>query len=287
MSDNSKIAWTDASWNPICGCSKISTGCLNCFAEKMQFRLSQMGNETYQSVATYNNGWRNFNGKTAFVESALEKPLHWKKPRKIFVCSMGDLFHESVSFAWIEKVMGVIEQCPQHTFQILTKRPDVMAEYFNGTGKRFELSCLPNVMLGVTAENQEQADKRIPILLSIPAAKRFVSVEPMLGAVDLTELDYRCEDQLWEVNALVGTACCYNSKSPSAYCEGEPKLDWVIVGAESLGRKPGRACFHGWVTGIVEQCKNAGVPCFVKQIHKADKLIKDPAGWPREFPEEQ
>lgn len=277
MADKTKISWTDASWNVIVGCSKCSPGCLNCYAEKMAVRLAFMGNEAYAKVVNRGtvNSW---NGKTCFNAIALNKPLHWKKPRKIFVCSMGDLFHESVPFEWIDKVFAVMALCPQHTFQVLTKRADRMKEYFNRhvkmrtedfasemSGKQIRLTDrwpLPNVWLGVTAENQEMADKRIPILLQTPAAKRFVSVEPMLGPVDLT---YRYDGSGSTITRL-------------------DLLDWVIVGAESgAGR---RKCVNEWIIKIENQCADAGVPIFVKQIQdtKTGKLIKDPAGWPREFP---
>lgn len=239
-----KIEWTDQTWNPIIGCSKVSPGCDNCYAERMAKRLACMGKTQYQNVIdgywdgnkAVTQGW---NGNTNLVESALEKPLHWKKPRKIFVCSMSDLFHESVPFTWIEKVMSVIEECPQHTFQLLTKRPHIMAEYFNGLGKRFELSHLSNLWLGTTCENQEMADKRIPVLLKIPAAKRFVSVEPMLGPV---RVDY------------------YSTNFTTGECT---LLDWIICGGES---GPGARPMHpDWARGLRDQCKEAGVPFMFKQ----------------------
>jgi len=215
-----------------------------------------------------------WNEKTHFVELALEKPLHWKKARRIFVCSMGDLFHESVPFEWIDKVFAVMALCPQHTFQVLTKRPARMAEYIDSLdqdcqyrGKILDFDAiqvgsrwpLENLWLGVTAENQEMADKRIPILLQIPAAKRFVSVEPMLGPVDLEALAF--------ITPLK-----------------HKLLDWVIIGAESGPNR--RKCECEWVDGLKIQCQQAGVPVFVKQIHYplSKELIKAPAGWPREMP---
>ncbi|MFA6281872.1 MAG: DUF5131 family protein, partial [Candidatus Omnitrophota bacterium] len=146
---STKIEWTNETWNPVVGCSKISEGCENCYAEKMACRLTSMEYAEYdrshdgeasmsdaKPVGYYDSvtdlSKRQWNGRTVLVESALEKPLHWKKPRKIFVCSMGDLFHESVPFDWVDKVMAIIVLCPQHTFQVLTKRPERMAEYFCG-----------------------------------------------------------------------------------------------------------------------------------------------------------
>ncbi len=271
MADKSKIAWTDATYNPIVGCSKVSAGCLNCFAEKMAFRLGCMGNADYLKVTgmlAYMKGW---NGKTAFVESALEKPLHWRKPRMIFVCSMGDLFHESVPFEWIDKVFAVMALCSQHTFQVLTKRAERMKEYFKDLtdGRRNVTGDLPetmhadffknlpfkNVMLGVTAENQEMWDKRKVSFLNTPAALHFVSNEPLLSGIRYTDEDLK-------------------------------RLNWIIVGSESKGRKPGRHCNHNWIHAIRNQCKLSDTPLFVKQITTAGKLIKDPASWPREFPAE-
>lgn len=313
-----KIDWTDETWNPIVGCSKCSAGCDHCYAEKMAFRLANMNACAYREVV---NGYDpkddpkagKWNGKTAFVESALSKPLHWRTPRKIFVCSMGDLFHESVPFEWIDKVFAVMALCPQHTFQVLTKRPERMLEWYKSP-RRGKLEAeaaaihnnvvipelkywpLPNVWLGVTAENQEMAGKRIPILLQTPAALRFVRVEPMLGAVDIIPYiggnAYKCKcEKAWhhtENNRLQ----THGRKQFCLYCETYadifPTLDWVIVGAESGARR--RKCDHQWALSLVKQCKAAGVACFVKQLQENDtgknKVIKDLAPcWPREFPE--
>lgn len=233
----------------------------------------------YNLVIGTDNKW---NGKTAFVEPMLTKPLHWKKPRMIFVCSMGDLFHESVPFEWITRVFKIIERCPQHIFQVLTKRPERMQEFIGPS-----IDHLPNVWLGVTAENQEMADKRIPILLKIPAAKRFVSVEPLLGAIDLRFGDnmeeYEDSDVAWLPCERGGQRHQHFMYDPAC----QRGLDWVICGAES---GPGRRkCEWAWPESIVQQCKEADVPCFVKQIHAIDslELIKEPVGWPREFPDKE
>lgn len=238
----SKIEWTDQTWNPIIGCSKTSPGCDNCYAEKMAFRLASMEGSPsfedmkYQNVISPYGKWMN---ATHFVKSALEKPLHWRKPQMIFVCSMGDLFHESVPFSWIMDVMDIIDECPQHTFQILTKRPERMLEYFGSVSNLDpDYVITPNLWLGVTAENQEQADKRIPILLQIPAAKRFVSIEPMLASVDLT-------------NFISTQVTHYDNQ-----------LDWVILGGES-GPKA-RPMHPDWVRSVRDQCQSAMVPFFFK-----------------------
>ena len=242
MSDNSKISWCDASWNSICGCSKVSAGCLNCFAERQAAsgRLQQF--PQYRGAIT-NGKW---NGRTYFVESALTKPLHWRKPRKIFVCSMSDLFHESVPFVWIEKVMGVINDCPQHTFLVLTKRPHIMTEYFNGLGKRFELSCLPNLHLGVTVENMANSH-RLNDLRETPAAYKFVSLEPLLEGfdVDLTGIDYM----------FVG-------------CESGPNA---------------RLCKAHAIKHMIRQAQRQDVKVHVKQIPLNGKCNKHFDEWPEEF----
>ena len=296
---STKIEWCDATWSPVIGCSKVSDGCKNCYAEKMAARLASMECSNKKTMKmprhyidvvkmwhdpkTGKTYFKEWNGKTAFVESALGKPLHWKKPRMIFVCSMSDLFHESVPFEQIDKIMAVMALCPQHTVQILTKRPERMAEYFCGLrddvkqAQRLSFGgccldhkhgialayrrgmSLPNLWLGVTIEHPDYKD-RMDILRQIPAAKRFISIEPCLA--DMGDLNL----------------------------EG---LDWVIVGAES-GPKS-RTCKLEWVRSIVQQCKDAGVPVFVKQIHiwdsakKKHKLIKDINQFPedlriREYP---
>jgi len=201
-----------------------------------------------------------WNGKTHFVESALEKPFHWKKPRRIFVCSMGDLFHESVPFEWIDKIINVIRWAKQHTFLFLTKRPERMYEYFNShVPKKYIMdngNILDNLWLGVTSENQEQADKRIPILFKIPAAKRFVSIEPMLGSIDITQkrIDYsvptRYEDN---GNGIEWT-------DPGNSFIG---LDWVICGGESGPNA--RPVHPDWVRSVRDQCQAANVPFIFKQ----------------------
>lgn len=272
----SKIEWTEKTWNPIIGCSKISPGCQNCYAERMAGRLANIETtKHYCGVLNWENGYcgnefespgkyvsEGWNGKTHFVDSALEKPLKRKKPTMYFVCSMGDLFHESVPFEWILHVYEIMSKCPQHTFQVLTKRPE-RAKAFSDwllEGSRFEytkLSFWPlsNVWLGVTAENQQQADKRIPVLLEIPAAICFVSIEPMLSKVDLTHIN---EGIGLDYNALDGSAISLGEK----YLDGD-KLDWVICGGESGPNA--RPMNSNWVRSLHDQCKEANVPFFFKQ----------------------
>jgi protein gp37 len=240
MSDNSKITWTDSTWNPIVGCSKCSPGCDNCYAERMAKRLKAMDKSKYCNVIGANGKW---NGKTTFVLDAISKPLSWKKPRKIFVCSMSDLFHESVNVCWIIAVFVMIKRCPQHTFQILTKRPDRALKFFQEHPFN---DGLPNVWFGVTVCNQDEANKKIPVLLEIDAVVRFLSIEPMLGLIDL----YRG-----------GFSFLEKSKSPSG--KSYQKIDWVICGGET--GPEARPVHPDWILKIKNQCITTDVPFFFKQ----------------------
>lgn len=314
----SKIEWTDQTWNPIVGCTKVSSECLNCYAEREARRFA-FNPKTPQYAKVIRNGY--WNGKTAFVESALEKPLHWRKPRMIFVCSMSDLFHETVPFEWIDRVFAAMALCPQHTFQVLTKRPKRMREYLSSedtqerinecmtvhpldiiTSKVFDIPMipyneivgvdatqaspepvldeapefpwpLPNVWLGVTAGTQQAADERVPVLLDTPATVRFVSVEPMLEEVDLSDFEYP-----YDRNApglalghdwLTGEEWSYSSifgGGPS-WIEGddygEKRLHWVICGGES--GTCARPMHPDWARSLRDQCKKAVVPFLFKQ----------------------
>lgn len=254
-----KIEWTEETWNPIIGCSKVSLGCDHCYAERMANRLAHIkATAPHYGIAVKDGRWT---GKTLIgAESALEKPLHWKKPRTIFVCSMGDLFHESVPYEWVNEVWGIMERCTQHTFQVLTKRPEMLVDYLSNA-LIYNHGILPNVWLGVTAENQEQADKRIPILLQIPAAKRFVSIEPMLGPVDLSQINISIDRTITH-NVLTGIPYDwdYGEEIPENRIDG---LDWVICGGESGPRA--RPMHPGWAISLRDQCVEAGVPFFFKQ----------------------
>ncbi|MDF2499371.1 MAG: hypothetical protein K0Q77_85 [Anaerosporomusa subterranea] len=237
-----KIEWADKTWNPITGCTKISPGCHNCYAERMAKRLQAMGQERYR------NGFK----PTCHME-VLEEPFRWQKPKRIFVCSMSDLFHEDVPFEFIAKVWEVFYECGpckrtfnDHTFLVLTKRPERMLEFSIWYRKEKYMPInYSNVWLGVTAENQEQADIRIPILLQIPAEKRFVSVEPMLGSIVINQ---------------------YLPHYPRLFSERngfKNFLDWVICGGES---GPGARPVHpAWVRGLRDQCQTTGVPFLFKQ----------------------
>ena len=170
-----KIEWTDSTWNPITGCTKISPGCAHCYAEVMTRRLKAMGQEKYA------NGF-----DVTLHEECLEEPLRWKRPHTIFVCSMSDLFHNEVPFEFIDKVMSTIIRTPQHRYQLLTKRAERMAEYF------LTHDIPENVWLGVTVEAQS-SKSRIDCLRVLNASKRFLSCEPLiedLGELDLRNIDW-------------------------------------------------------------------------------------------------
>ncbi len=225
MGDKSKIEWTDASWNPVLGCSKVSPGCQNCYAVGTSHRNEAMHSPDYVGLTVLHpNGLRDWSGKVVCLENRLEIPLRWKRPRRIFVNSMSDLFHKDVPFDFVDKVFGVMAICPQHQFQVLTKRPERMREYFSDLNFRTEMIGieaeyksgfdrhiahlddysdakprwplpLPNVWLGTSVENQATADERIPHLLQTPAAVRWLSCEPLLGPVDLTKQDGTVGDE--------------------------------------------------------------------------------------------
>ena len=293
----SKIAWTESTWNPVVGCTKVSDGCKFCYAEKMAFRLARMGQEKYQAVTGilgYMQGW---NGKIFCDESALDIPLKRKKPTMYFVCSMGDLFHKDVPYIFIDEVISVMALCSHHVFQVLTKRPERMEDHIGAldkfkvinflTAKTAEkYNCqdvcipaiwpLPNLWLGTSASNQKDLDKNVPYLLQTPAAVRFLSLEPLLADMDLRTgilFDKKTEKYIENMTGVDRTI-----------------PDWVIIGAESKGAYPGRECKLSWIENIVEQCKTANVKVFVKQIHLGGKLVKDIEKFPkhlqiREFPE--
>lgn len=278
MSTGTGIEWTDATWNPIVGCTRVHAGCDHCYAVTMTHRLERMGQEKYAGLTVLNKrGERHFNGVVRTVPEALTIPLKWRKPRRVFVNSMSDLFHKDVPFEFIDRVMAVMALCPRHTFQVLTKRPERAAEYFNdetlriGAGgqlcanvaerisaviaemgepyiSRAEGAAfpLPNLWLGCSVSDQATADAAIPHLLRCPAAVRFVSYEPALGPVDFG-------DHL--------RPSCYDEHGEEYF----PKaIDWLIVGGES---GPGARPFDvAWARSAIEQCRAAGVACFVKQL---------------------
>lgn len=301
----SKIEWTDATWNPIVGCSIVSPGCTNCYAMSMAARIQKM-NRTGGSGSDYVNHYDGttqsskagpvWTGKVALARDQLFfKPLHTHKPTTWFVNSMGDLFHESIPDEWIDRVFAVMALCPQHTFQVLTKRAERMRAYCNSRnaviriyhivcdlvtggdadgiliapgidpavappGERIYLDAwpLPNVWLGVSAERQQEADERIPLLLQTPAAVRFVSCEPLLGPIDLTDITWpKARPRFPETDDIS------DGRSALHLVEGA-RLDWVIAGGESGHHA--RPSHPNWYRSLRDQCAAAGVPFFLKQF---------------------
>lgn len=173
----SQIEWTDTTWNPVAGCSVVKSGCLNCYAMEMARRLESMGIEKYQGLLKKTNNKVVWNGKIKEDHQSLTLPYTWKKPRKIFVNSMSDLFHDNVSDEFIYQIWKVMEETSHHSYQILTKRPQRMATFITQMNK-----VLPNVWLGTSVENQEVTN-RIEALRTVPAIVRFVSFEPLIGSV--------------------------------------------------------------------------------------------------------
>ena len=213
MGDKSGIEWTDATWNPVTGCTKVSPGCAHCYAEAITLRFKR--------------GGPFLPGKTTIRlhSDRLDQPARWRKPRMVFVNSMSDLFHEEVPFHFVREVFQVMEANPRHTYQVLTKRPARMLEFADTRSQAWP----DQVWIGVSVENQYWADKRIPLLKSVPARVRFLSCEPLLRPVDLD-------------------------------LEG---IHWVIAGGESGHRS--RPMDPSWVQDIRDQCIAARVPFFFKQ----------------------
>lgn len=324
MADGTKIEWTDATWNVINGCSVVSPGCKHCYAMRLAgTRLRNV--ESREGLTVDTKAGPVWNGTTRFNDKVLLDPIRWKRPRRIFVCAHGDLFHDSVPDAWIDRVFAVMALAPQHQFQVLTKRADRMRAHLarpmdrrignivmdlreahrNRTGKNLGWidpltidgqHVLPNVWLGVSIEDQERAEQRIPDLLATPAAVRWISAEPLLGPIDINpwlsncyECGASCGLRLGGPPEIERCTECWEECGPDtepAISEGCPKcggeleficpdcdhymvyqhpdtpvLDWVVVGGES-GPRPMRP---DWVRAMRDQCAAAHVPFFFKQ----------------------
>jgi protein gp37 len=265
VADNTGIEWCDATWNPVTGCTEVSPGCDHCYANTFAERWRGTPGHYFE------NGF-----DVQLRPEKLDQPLRWKRPRRIFVNSMSDLFHDSVPDEYIARVFAVMAVCPDHTFQLLTKRHGRMRALLSGDfrdqvaeeitdmmaaatppGRYWPVTFdrtttdgfnvwgpsvwpLPNVWLGVSTENQKWADIRVPALLETPAAVRFVSAEPLLGPIDLHTDPIEAESPFWG-----------------------SQLDWVIVGGESgHGARP---MHPDWVRGLRDQCEDAGVAFLFKQ----------------------
>lgn len=270
------IEWCDVTWNPVTGCEKVSQGCKNCYAERVFDRMAQ------NPKAPMYHG-RKFTDVVCHPER-LNDPLRWKKPRRVFVNSMSDLFHEDVPDEFILRVVDVMRQCQQHTFIILTKRPERMRDFtrrcrwsrdrwYDDLPSRMWLSgnpdarngfrpfggagCTPwpNIWLGVSVEDQATADERIPILLQTPAKVRFVSYEPALGPLKMENWFARYRSHC--------SGLRYINKEAAGSCTDIGGLDWVIAGGESGPNA--RPPHPDWFRKVRDQCKAANVPFFFKQ----------------------
>lgn len=261
MGDKSGIEWTDATWNPVVGCSKVSPGCDNCYAITQAGRIVAMaegrGADTPYEGTVADGDWT---GVVRTVPERLDQPLRWRRPRRIFVNSMSDLFHPDVPASFVGDIFDVMRQTPQHTYQILTKRPMRMKGLVSAMYAGWD-EVLPNVWLGTSVESQRYAF-RINHLIDTPAAVRFLSIEPMLGPVDLSEWFYAHGP--WNATEY-GTECSCGAAivDDQDRCNGG-RLHWVIVGGES---GPGaRPMNPEWVRDIRDQCEETAVALFVKQM---------------------
>ena len=225
MAGLSDIEWTDATWNPVAGCRMISAGCTNCYAMRMAARLQAMQHPSYDGTTRKSGGRHVWTGRTYLLEHTLEVPLSWKQPRLVFVNSMSDLFQDSVPFEYVERVWDVMERASIHTFQVLTKQPERMAEFLAKRKK----PPLKNIWLGTSVEDHRVLH-RIADLRRCKASIRFISFEPLIGPVGPVNLS---------------------------------KIHWAIVGGES-GPKSRPLDIH-WVEEIFEQCQDYDVRFFFKQ----------------------
>lgn len=273
MADKSGITWTNATWGPVTGCTKVSQACKHCYAERDWARLVHLpayAGRAFTDVACH--------------PERLDQPLRWKRPRMIFVNSMSDLFHEDVPDDFIDRVFAVMALAKQHIFQVLTKRPERMLAYLTRLGKSAKLLDeaartvgytfefkgqylvswpIPNVWLGVSIEDQKTADERIPVLLQTPAAVRFISAEPLLEPVSFRWAKWHD----------------YSSREPGfahGHLDGLKGIDWVIVGGES-GPKA-RLMHPDWARKLRDECRQAGVPFFFKQTGLWQALEPGEAG---------
>ncbi len=260
------IEWCDHTINPFVGCSKCSPGCQHCYAKRFAARLAKNPKTAvkYAGVVDKNCHWT---GRMSRLDLSCFDKLP-QKPSRVFVGSMADFFHENASFDDQGKVLSRIANTPQHTFLLLTKRPE-------NAWKRYH-TMIPHLWLGVTVCNQEEADEKIPILLKIPAAKRFVSVEPMLGPIDL---GFCVFDRRKEIRHLVNGPACLNEEQADSMVA--PVVDWIICGGET---GPGaRPIGMQWARDLRDQCKKAYVPFFFKKAGDRKPIPTDLLV--RQFPE--
>jgi protein gp37 len=310
VSTTTSIEWTDKTWNPVRGCALVSPGCTNCYAMKFAHRFSGDG-QPYAGLTRLTGHGPVWNGHARLVPEMLNEPLHWRKAVRVFVNSMSDLFHEDLSDEDIARVYAIMARAGQHTFQVLTKRPERARAWYAWVERTLHIARhgaqpadarrvaselqpythsrwpLPNVWLGVSVEDQKRANERFPEIFRVPAAVYFVSLEPQLERVDLqyalrptTPMGgrcIRCRSWLkghWDARLYAACPVCGAEKwTQYINTAGAPGLDWVIVGGES---GPGARPFAlEWARSVVAQCRDARVPAFVKQIGAVPVLTED------------
>lgn len=301
MSALTGIEWTDRTWNPIRGCSPVSPGCAHCYAAAMARRFSGAG-RPFEGLVTSTGKW---NGQVRFLPDVLREPLKWnRKDVRVFVNSMSDLFHKRVPLDQLLEIWSVMRACGRHTFQVVTKRPELAAEILTESFAELlqDVSdslardmgwChadgddswpLSNVHLLTSCEDQPRADERIPQLIRCPAVVRGVSLEPLLEPVNISRymwpVHWRWDGKYRTPEAAIAAgaeATRHRQCLVSADCVF---LDWVIVGCESgPGRRP---CEIKWILDIVRQCREACVPVFVKQVSIHGRVSKQMWEWPIE-----
>lgn len=241
------IEWTDKTWNPITGCTRVSEGCRHCYIERTPpFRMA--GRVVGDPIELH--------------PDRLDAPLHWRTPRRVFVNSLSDVFHEQVPDEYLDQMFEVMRRAYQHTFQVLTKRPERARRYLTRLEERRGTDHvrwpLSNVWMGASVEEQQTANLRIPILLETPAAVRFISAEPLLGPVDLSNV--RAADGYYDLTYFDGPGLF--DRQSRRVCDA--RIDWLIVGGESGSQA--RPCHAAWIRSLIRQCRTARVPCFVKQL---------------------
>lgn len=287
MAANTKIEWADDTWNVINGCMVVSPGCTNCYA--MRMAGTRMKNSPSRHGLTREvNGNPVWNGEVRFNERAYREPLSRpNEPRRIFVCAHGDLFYEKVPDEWIDRVFAMMATCPQHVFQVLTKRPERARQYLMTPGRHTAILAamavaqnqaiifdaekhrwpLPNVWLGTSVEDQKRADERIPVLLTTPAAVRWISAEPLLGPLNLKRFMWPVHPR-WPArykspaDAIAdGAEVTYHRQA--LVMASNVYLDWVVAGGES---GPGARPMHpAWARSLRDQCAASGVAFLFKQ----------------------
>jgi protein gp37 len=265
MANKTGIQWTDVTWNPVVGCTKVSQGCKNCYAKT----LHDMRHKAFLGGRNMAPQYAQPFETVQLMPDRLDAPLRWQKPHRVFVNSVSDLFHEDVPDTFIDRVFGVMARCQQegrgHIFQVLTKRPERMRDYCNA---RLLGLPLANVWLGVSVENQAAAEERIPLLQQTPAAIRFLSCEPLLGPIDF--------DAAGSLGAEMGDPFAFSALAGADGVEPPiPGIDWVIVGGES--GKNARPMDLAWVEQILADCDFSGVAAFVKQLGRVPMMSE--ADW--------